>query len=101
MSELTRGLECGSGLGGQRRELEIAAEASTRVVGCTGASTPLGLKAPRDVAAVLHMLGLSAEAALAGVSEIPQAIVTRNRLKTERPQLEEGVRTVRRSVYEG
>jgi hypothetical protein len=46
------------------------------------------------------MLGLSPQAALAGVSEIPLAIVTQNRLRTEQPQLEEGVRIVRRSTYE-
>jgi RNase P/RNase MRP subunit p30 len=100
MSELIRGPEFKAKLGRQRRELEVATEASTRVIGCTGASNPLELRAPKDVAAVLHMLGLSSQAALAGVSEIPIAIVRQNRLRTEQPQLEEGVRIVRRSTYE-
>jgi RNase P/RNase MRP subunit p30 len=100
ISELIRGSEFKTKFGRQRRELEIATEASTRVIGCTGASNPLELRAPKDVAAVLHMLGLSPQAALAGVSEIPLAIVRQNRLRTEQPQLDEGVRIVRRSTYE-
>jgi RNase P/RNase MRP subunit p30 len=101
MSELTQELENGATLSWQRRELEVAAEASTQVIGSTGASTPLGLRAPKDVAAVLQMLGLSPQAALSAVSEMPVMIVRRNRLRTEHPQLEEGVRIMRRPKYEG
>jgi RNase P/RNase MRP subunit p30 len=100
MSELIRGPEFKAKLGRQRRELEVATEASTRVIGCTGASNPLELRAPKDIAAVLQMLGLSPQAALAGVSEIPLAIIRQNRLRTEQPQLEEGVRIVRGSKHE-
>jgi hypothetical protein len=46
------------------------------------------------------MLGLSPQAALAGVSEIPLEIVRQNRLRAEQPQLEEGVRIVRRSTHD-
>jgi RNase P/RNase MRP subunit p30 len=101
MSELTQELESGATLSWQRRELEIAAEASTGLIGSTGASAPLGLRAPRDVAAVLQMLGLSPQAALSAVSETPLTIVRQNRLKTEHPQLEEGVRIMRRPKHEG
>jgi RNase P/RNase MRP subunit p30 len=96
VSELTQGPGYEVRLGRLRREIEIAADASTSVVGSSNASNPFELRAPRDVAAVLHMLGLSLEAALEGVSEIPLAIVKQNRLRTEEPQLEEGVRIVRR-----
>jgi len=100
MSELTQGPSHKARLGRLRREIEIAAEASTSVIGSTNASNPFELRAPRDVAAVLHVLGLSLEAALEGVSEIPLEIVKKNRLRTEEPQLEEGVRIVRRSTHD-
>jgi len=100
MSELTQGARYEAGLGRQRRELEVAAEKSTPVVGSTNASNPFELRAPRDVAAILQMLGLSPQSALASVSEIPLAIVRQNRLKAKHPQLEEGVRIVRRSTHD-
>jgi len=99
MSELTQPAGFEGRLYGMRREIEVAAGASTRVIGCTSASSSLELRAPRDVAAILHILGLSPEAALRAVSEIPLAIVKENRLRMEEPQLEEGVRIVRRSVH--
>lgn len=82
-----------------RREIEIAAETSTSVIGSTNASNPFELRAPRDVAAVLHTLGLSLDAALRGISEIPLEIVRKNRLRMEEPELEEGVKIVRRSAH--
>ena len=100
VSELTQGVRYEAGLGRQRQQLEVAAEASIRVVGSTMASNPFELRAPRDVAAVLHMLGLPPQAALASVSEIPLTILRQNRLKAEQSDLEEGVRIVRRSAHD-
>jgi RNase P/RNase MRP subunit p30 len=100
MSDLTQGQGHEVRLGRVRREIEIAAEASTSVIGSSNASNPFELRAPRDVAAVLHTLGLSLEAALEGVSKIPVTIVKQNRLRAEEPQLEEGVRIVRRSTHD-
>lgn len=100
MSELTRAPEFEARLHRLRREIEIAAEASTVVIGSTNASNPYELRAPRDVAAVLHVLGLSLGAALKGVSEIPLAIVKENRLRMREPDLEEGVRIVRAAHHE-
>jgi RNase P/RNase MRP subunit p30 len=100
MSELTQGARYDAGLGRQRQQLEIAAEASIPVVGSTMASNPFELRAPRDVAAVLHMLGLPPQAALASVSEIPLTIVRQNRLKAEHSDLEQGVRIVKRSAHD-
>lgn len=100
MSELTRAPGFEARLYRLRREIEIAAEASTVVIGSTNASNPYELRAPRDVAAVLHVLGLSLGAALKGVSEIPLAIVKENRLRMREPDLEEGVRIVRAAHHE-
>jgi len=99
MSELTEAWGFQARLHRVRREIEIAAEASTVVIGSTNASSPCELRAPRDVAAVLHVLGLSLEAALNGVSVIPVAIVKENRLRMREPDLEEGVRIVERKAH--
>ena len=98
LSDLTQSPEPETVLHGLRRQIETAAEACTSVVGSTNASDALGLRAPRDVAAVLRMLGLSSEASLAAVSENPINIVRQNRLRIGGPELEEGVRVVRRAV---
>jgi RNase P/RNase MRP subunit p30 len=83
-----------------RREIQIAREASISVIGSSNASNPFELRSPRDTAAVLHMLGFPLEAALAGVSEVPLAIVKQNRLRAEEPRLDEGVRIVRRATHD-
>jgi len=80
-----------------RREIEAAAETSTTVVGSTAASNPLELRSARDIAAILHVFGLPLDAALKAVSDIPLAIVAKNRLRIAEPRAEEGVRIVRRS----
>ena len=78
-------------------EIEAAAETSATVVGSTKASNPLELRSARDIAAVLHVFGLPFDAALRAVSNIPLAIVTKNRLRIGKPRPEEGVRILRRS----
>jgi RNase P/RNase MRP subunit p30 len=100
MSDLTEARGFEATLRRLRREIEIAAETSTVVVGSTNASNPYELRAPRDVAALLHVLGLSLGDALKGVSEIPLAIVNENRLRMRDPDLEEGVRIVRATHHE-
>lgn len=82
-----------------RREIEIAAETSTPVIGSTNASNPYEVRAPRDLAAVLYVLGLPLDTALRGVSDVPLEIVRRNRLRMEEPELEDGVKIVRRSMH--
>ena len=98
MSELTQSLEFETRLHGLRRQIEIAAETSTRVIGSTNASNSFGLRAPKDVAAILEMLGLPPEAALKSVSETPVAIVNENRLRIGDPQVDEGVKIIKRST---
>jgi len=98
MSELIQSPEFETRLYGLRHQIEIAAETCTPVIGSTNASNSFELRAPKDVAAVLQTLGLPPEAALKGVSEIPITIVNQNRLRIAEPQLEEGVRVVKRST---
>jgi ribonuclease P/MRP protein subunit RPP1 len=98
VSELIQGQQHEVRLGRVRREIEIAAGASTSLVGCSGASNCFELRAPRDMAALLQMVGLSPEAAMASVSKVPLAIVKQNRLRTGPHQLEEGVRIVKGST---
>jgi len=81
-----------------RREIETAAETSTTVIGSSNASNPFGLRSPRDIAAVLYMIGLPLDLALRGVSDIPLGIVKKNRLRLAEPQIDEGVRILRRST---
>jgi RNase P/RNase MRP subunit p30 len=97
LSELTSGPEFGVGLRRLRREIEVAAEGSTTVIGCTRASNLFELRSPRDVAAILHLLGLPLSAAVRAVSDVPLAMVRRNRLRMEEPRLEDGIRVLRRS----
>lgn len=79
-----------------RREIEAAADTSTTVIGSTKASNPFELRSARDVAAVLHMIGLPLDAALRAVSDVPLGIVKKNRLRLREPQVDEGVRILRR-----
>lgn len=95
LSELDSGPDFGARLVGAKREIEAAAEASAKVVGCTGASNPFELRSPRDTAAILHLLGLSLESASMAVSEIPFRIVEKNRLRIKEARLAEGVKVLR------
>ena len=101
LSALTSGPGFGARLHSLKREIETAAQASTKVIGSTKASNPYELRSPRDIAAILHSVGLPLESALRAVSEIPLAIVRKNRLRLEEPQLEEGVRILRRPTGRG
>ena len=81
-----------------KREIETAVDASIDVIGSTKATNPYELRSPRDVAALLHLMGLSLDAALRSVSDNAVAIVKKNRRRLGEPQLEEGVRILRRSA---
>jgi len=98
LSELTSGPGFEVGLYRLRREIEVAAEGSTAVIGCTRASNPFQLRSPRDVAAILHLLGLPLSAAVRAVSDLPIEIVEKNRLRMREPGLEDGIRVIRRSA---
>jgi RNase P/RNase MRP subunit p30 len=81
-----------------KREIEIAVELSATVIGCTSASNPFELRSLRDVAAILHVFGLPFSTAMKAVSDVPFAIVTRNRVRIGEAQLEDGVKVLRRSA---
>lgn len=98
LSELISGPGFDARLHRLRRQVEAAARASAMVIGSTKASNPFELRSPKDIAAVLHVLGLPLEAALRAVSDVPLTIVKKNRLRLSKPQLEEGVRILRRSL---
>ena len=100
LSELTSGRGFEAGLHRLRREIEAAAEASTTVIGSTRASNPFELRSPRDVAAILHLLGLPLSVAVSAVSDVPLEMVRRNRLRMEEPRLEDGIKVLRRSARE-
>ncbi len=96
ISELMSNIDSPPILFGLRRDIETAVEASIPVVGSTGASKPLDLRSPRDIAAILSVIGLPLNSALDAVSAIPVSIVEKNRLKLIVPRLEQGVRILRR-----
>lgn len=95
VSDLSRAPDFEARLRRLSREIKVAAETSTSVIASTNASTPIELRAPRDIAALLHALGLPLDAALKGISEIPLKVVRKNRLRMGKPELEEGVKIVR------
>jgi len=96
LSDLTSAPGLGAALHRLKREIETTVQGSTRVIGSTAASNPHELRSPRDIAAILTVIGLPLESALEAVSEVPLEIVKKNRLKLEQPQFMEGVRIVRR-----
>ncbi len=96
LSELTSGPGFEAKLHRLRREIEVAADVPTTVIGSTKASNPFELRSPRDVAAILHALGLPLNAAVRAVSDVPLAMVRKNRLRMGESRLEEGVSIRRR-----
>jgi len=95
ISELISNTDSPLTLSGLRRDIETAVEASVPVVGSTGASKPLDLRSPRDIAAILSVIGVPLNNALDAISTIPVSIVEKNRLKLSEPRLEQGVRILR------
>jgi len=98
LSELAHGPGFETALRSLRRDIASAAQTSVEVTGSTNASSPFALRSPRDIAGLLHILGLSIRSALGAVSDIPHEIVARNRLRAKMPNAEEGVKVVRRAA---
>ncbi len=78
-----------------RREVSIAREYSVPLVVSSGANNELLLRKPREVAALISLLGLDEASALATLSSIPSEIVARNRKKLSQGFVSPGIRTVR------
>ncbi len=78
-----------------RREISIASEYSVPVVFSSGADNELLLRKPREVAALVSLLGLDEATALTTLSSNPSVIVTRNRKKLGRGFVAPGIHTIR------
>ncbi len=78
-----------------RREVSIAREYSVPLVFSSGANNELLLRKPREVAALISLLGLDEASALATLSTNPSEIVARNRKKLSHGFVSPGIRTVR------
>jgi len=78
-----------------RREVSIAREYRVPVVVSSGVGTELLLRKPREVAALISLLGLDETSALDAVSDNPSGIVVRNREKLSRGFVAPGIRLVK------
>jgi RNase P/RNase MRP subunit p30 len=78
-----------------RREVSVAREFGVPVVVSSGVGTELLLRKPRDVAALVSLLGLDEASALDAVSAAPCGVVLRNREKLSRGFVAPGIRVVR------
>ncbi len=78
-----------------RREVSIAREYAVPVVFSSGADNELLLRKPREVAALVSLLGLNEASALATLSSNPSEIVARNRKKLNLGFIAPGIHAVR------
>ena len=78
-----------------RRETAIAREFHVPVVVSSGATSEMLLRKPREQAALAALFDLSAASALEAVSQIPTAIVQRNRQKLSSRFVAPGIRVVK------
>lgn len=81
--------------------LRAARDSSVPVVVSSGASSPLELRGPREMIAVISLLSDRAELGPECVSTVPRSIVERNRGKLASEYVEEGVRLVRAGSRHG
>lgn len=82
-------------LGTLRREVSIAREFHVPVVVSSGVGTELLLRKPKEIAALVSLLGLDEAQALDTVSTNPLGIVARNREKLSRGFVAPGIRVVK------
>ncbi|MFB0543696.1 MAG: RNase P subunit p30 family protein [Candidatus Bathyarchaeia archaeon] len=78
-----------------RREVEEARRRGVPLILSSGAESPYGMRAPRDLASLLTLLDVDLESALDAVSEEPLRIVERNREKLEEGFISPGVRLIK------
>ncbi len=79
-----------------RREVGVAKKFDVPIIISSGASKPDQLRSPRDCAALASLFDLDARFSLDALSEIPLALVKRNRRKLRPEYLVPGVRIVKR-----
>lgn len=74
-----------------KRNLEIAVKRGVPVVASSFATEPLGLRDPHGLAALLSLLDVDEDHALAMVSTNPYTMVMRNRIKLKDSYIQDGV----------
>jgi len=79
-----------------RREVGVASKFNVPLIISSGASKPDQLRSPRDCAALASLFDLDAQFSLDALSEIPSALVERNRRKLSPEYLAPGVHIVKR-----
>jgi ribonuclease P/MRP protein subunit RPP1 len=79
-----------------RAEIKIAERYNVPVVLSSGASDPMLLRKPRELAALAILFDMSMEKALKAISEIPISIIKRNREKLSPNFVAPGVKVVKR-----
>ncbi len=79
-----------------RQEARIARKLDVPIIISSGASQPHDLRSPRDCAALASLFDFDVQFALDALSEIPLALVERNRRKLSPEYLAPGVRIVTR-----
>lgn len=79
-----------------RREVEIAEKHRIPTVLSSNAQVTTQIRGPHDLASLAALFGMKESAALKGISQMPLAIVNRNREKLSSDYVACGVRVVRR-----
>jgi len=77
-----------------RQAVGTAKRFNVPIVVSSGATSVYDLRSPRDLAALMQLLGLSEEQALSTLSETPMTIIQRNRGKLNKSYVEAGVKLV-------
>jgi RNase P/RNase MRP subunit p30 len=81
------------------RAINLIADAQRKhmpLVASSGATDLFSLRAPRDMAAVLSVLGLESSSAVSAVSDRPYSMIQRNLERREPDFISDGIRMVRR-----
>jgi RNase P/RNase MRP subunit p30 len=76
------------------KDVRTARKHKIDIVLSSGATSPLFLRTPIQLAAIAEILGLRKQEAINGVSTIPSRIVERNVERRSRSYVEEGVKTI-------
>jgi ribonuclease P/MRP protein subunit RPP1 len=77
-----------------KRELEVARRFDVPVILSSGASTSMGLREPKALAAMTVLLDVSEEAAVEMQTTTPDRLLKRNRAKLSEEYVSPGVRRI-------
>jgi ribonuclease P/MRP protein subunit RPP1 len=76
------------------KDVRIARRHNVDMVLSSGATSPLLVRTPIQLAAIAEILGLSKQQAINGVSTIPSHLLNANVERRSRNYVEEGVKTI-------